>query len=294
MKAKQLITIPRILGIILIILAVIIYRMQQPVQSALLAIAGIILLLAPKKSAKENLNALIASFKLKKEFAVIMFIDAVLAIACALLSVGLYRVITSNAEKLRAIPLGPSMDAANLASYNGIISSFFTASLAALIIFYVVMLAVYTIARGLIWLVLLDKPVRFPFLARFGLVNLLWCTLWVIAAGFFLAVIKSPLAVAVIFILMILAYTHLTTILHYAYTKKREFATAFKDAFGTGIGSITKFALQYCYVFIVYVLLSQILRFATGKMLLVAAFLLFFAFMAWYRIYMRNTLRKLI
>lgn len=291
MKIKELTTMPRIIGILLIIFAVIAYRLQQTPQAVILVIAAIILLLSPNKNAKQCFRELIESFKLKKEFAVIMFIDAMFWVVLVLLGMGLYAFLKKTAEELGIVQLTTGITPELLASYNDIISSFFTKSIIAIIIFFLLLIVAYAVSRALIWLELLNKQRHMQFLIRFGLINLVWCALWLLLTGFLLVSVRSA-AGAYSLIGIMLLYTHLTTILHYSYTKKRAFGIAFKDAFGTGIGSITGFAQQYCYIFIIYILLSQILRFATGKMLLVVSFLLLFVFMAWYRIYMRNVLRR--
>jgi len=298
MKLKQLITVPRIIGIILIVLAIIAYRMNRPIQSSLAALAGLALLLAPNKSAKERFKEFITSFRLKTEYAWIMFIDATMYVACALLFTALYAFTTRAVEKLQVINIGELLDTTTLSAYNELLSSFFTSMIIALAVFYLLCITLYTISRGIIWPILLKKPIRWQFFLRFGLLNLLWCTVWAIVAGFFIAMMKLPIAAVALLITSILLYTHLTTVLHYSYTKNLAFGKAISEAFSTGLGRIASFIQPYCYILIIYTAISTIYTMistlsAQKGMLLTAAFILFFAFMGWYRLYMRDTLRRL-
>ncbi|MEM4254008.1 MAG: hypothetical protein QXR48_01320 [Candidatus Woesearchaeota archaeon] len=294
MKIKQLITTPRIIGIALIIIAVLTYIMQQSLEALIIAIPGLILLLTPNKSAKEEFKEFINSFKLNKEYAWIMFIDAMCWVVCALLFFGLYALLKNSIEKLRTLPIGTSLNPAMLSAYNDILQRFFINAIIALVVFYLLALIAYSVSRGMIWNVLLTKRTRTQFFLRLGLLNLIWCTIWVFITGFFLVTMKSPLAIIALFAITVLLYVHLTTILHHSFTKNNAFGAALKDTFGTGVGSLARFAHPYCYIFIIYVLLSWILSIAQGKMQMMMYFVLLFAFMAWYRIYMRNTLRRIL
>jgi hypothetical protein len=287
------ITAPRIIGIVMLLMAIFAFWMRLPLQGTIIAIAGLIFLFASKETAKKGFRDFINSFKLKTDYAWIMFIDAITWVICGLLSLALYAFTKSTAEMLSVIQLGDSLNTAMLSTYNDLLSSFFTNMIIALIICYLLCIILYTVSRGFIWLILLEKPMHFGFFLRFGLLNLLWCTVWAIAAGFLIVMMKVPLAAAAVLIIAILLYTHLTTVLHYSYTKNRAFGKAISDAFSTGFGKAASFVQPYCYVLIVYIAVSQLLRIAQGRFLLTATFILFFAFMAWYRIYMRNTLRHI-
>ncbi len=293
MKPKEIITIPRIIGIALIVLAVVVQiKLHQLSQAIVLAIGGLILALAPNISARKNLKEVINSFRLKKEFAIIMFIDAMTFVACALLSLLLYKIVLSNAETLGAIQANPSLTPENLVVYNQLIGNFLLYSGIALAVFYIVAVIVYALSRGFIWLFLLNKKPELKFFARFSLMNLAWCTIWTAVALFFMITMK-PEGGAPVIILIVLLYTHLTTALHYSYAKGREMKKSFVEAFSKGLGKISAFAQPYCYMLIVYVIISQVMRMVTGKFALAVIFIFYFMFMAWYRIYMRNILRQI-
>jgi tryptophan-rich sensory protein len=291
MKIKEIITITRIIALLPLIAAIFFYSQTGFAQIALLVIAGLLLLAAPNNYAKKNLKMFIETFKLKQEFAWAMVYDAGFWVVTVALGLALWKILNAIAGPLMTIPIG-SLNPESIGDYNSIISAFFTKAVIALVIIWLLIAIAYGISRGLIWLKLLEKPLHMPFFFRFGLINIFWFTAIMVLFILIAAGLKTISAAGVVIVLF-LAYTHITTVMHYSYVKNRAFAKAISEAFGTGIGKILAFIHPYCYIFMVYVLVIQLLRFTSGKMMLVAAFLIYFVFMAWYRIYMRNILRRI-
>ncbi|MEM4239923.1 MAG: hypothetical protein QXK08_01925 [Candidatus Woesearchaeota archaeon] len=291
MKPKEIVTMPRIIGLVLVIIAVLSYK-RGYVQAALIAIAGLVLLFSNKEYAIRQFRAFLGSFRLKKDFVLVMFIDAAFVVLVVLLGFALYAVMMRNIAALEPIQVGATLTEEMLTTYNDIIGNVFMKAIIAVIIFWLIFVALYSVARSLIWLVLLGKRARLSFLARMFGISIAWCTVWF---GFMVLLLANARQVtgAYLFIIMMLLYTHITTVLHYSYTKNRAIGIALKDAFGTGLGSIISFVHPYCYFFIVYVVLIQLPRLVQDKAALAVSFIVYFAFMAWYRTCMRNTLRRL-
>ncbi len=291
MNLKQLISVPRILGIVLIILAVLVYQTQGFLRTALLAIVGLVLMLTPTHRATAHWWAFLNSWRLKKEFVFMMLFDILFWVVLAILTLIMANVLQSPTEQLKTINTA-SFNIGAITSYNAIIESFFITAIITFVVFWLLTVIAYSFSRGLIWLTLLEKPMHTPFFIRFSLLNLIWCTIWTFLIILFMITMVPPIS-AVMFVLMMLLYAHLTTILHYSYTKTRAFGKAVKDAFGIGLGMLARFVHPYCYLFIVYVILSQFTRFVQGNTLLVVTFIVFLVFMAWYRTYLRNILRHI-
>lgn len=288
---KKLITIPRVIGVLLIVIAALAYGTQGMLRTALLAIAGLVFLLSPRDSSHKHWQHFLASFRLKKEFALIMLYDIVFWALLAVLTLVLANVMRGQVETLKGVQVSQGLQLANLPLYNDLLHGFFTNAAIALIIFWACAIIAYSLSRGLIWLTLLEKQSQQPFFIRFGLLNIVWCTLWLAFLIFVATAVVQPTAAYALLVLFIL-YAHLTTVLHYQYTKLRAFGKSIKDAFGIGLGSLGSFAQPYCYIFIAYVILSQIERIVHGTAALVAAFIIFLIFMAWYRTYLRNIIRS--
>lgn len=292
MSIKQYITVPRIIGIILIVIAVLAYQTQGRTQVTLLALAGLVLLCSPTRTAQKHWQAFLASLKPGKETMLIMLFDIIFWAALAILTLILANVLQSPYEQLKALQLGSSATISMIASYNDILQGVFTTALITLIIFWMLVVAAYSFSRGLIWLTLLEKPVQRVFFTRFSLLNLIWCTAWIILTVFFLSTTLPQIAAHTAIIVMVL-YAHLATVLHYSYTKTRALGKSFRDTFGIGLGNAAHFIHPYCYLFIVYVILSQIARVAQGTTALIVTFIVFLIFMALYRTYLRNILRHI-
>lgn len=292
MNLKRAITMPRSIGIILILFAVflIMFSPQNIIQAGLIAIVGLILALAPNDSAKKQFKNFIATFRFKPEFAKIMVYDAIFWVIAGLLSFCFTRIMKEPYAQLKALKLTQeSITSGALEQYNVIIHGFLTTLIITLVVLWLLIVIAYSVSRGLVWLTLLDKKLQARFFVRFVILNLAWCTVWGVL-GFFIVISLVQITAPIFFIALLLIYTHLTTVMHNSYTKHPAFGRPIAEGFG--IGKLGRFIQPYCYIFISYLVLTQLLKLAQGGLNLTITFIAYFAFMAWYRIYMRNILRN--
>jgi hypothetical protein len=292
MKPNKFITVPRTPGIILIALAVLAYNTQQGMfRTALLVIAGLIFLLTPQASAGKHWQLFVNSLTPTKNFVLLLLFDVVFWAALIVLLFVLGSVLRAPYEQLSLVEFGKeALTLPTLQQNNAITQRFFAITLVSLLVFWLLLVCAYAFSRGLIWLTLQGKSLRKEFFKRFALLNLLWCTLALIIVLFILTAIKPPVA-AYAFILASLLYAHLTSVLHYQYTRTNAFVQSLKYAFGIGLGRLTSFVVPFCYLFTVYIILNQLQRFVQGKTALIVTLIIFLVFMAWYRTYMNNMLR---
>jgi hypothetical protein len=292
MNLKKYIIMPRIIGIVLIVIAALASITQGAFRAGLLAIVGLILLFSPTAHTRKQWQRFLASFAFTKEFALIILYDVVFWALLAVLSLVLAVTMRGQITSLQSIQLGQGLAFSQLPAYNGIIEHFFTVAIVGLLLYWLLIVASYSLSRGLIWLTLQKKDIQAGFFARFSLLNLLWCTLW-LAAGLFLAtkVVQPTSAYAVISLSIL--YVHLATVLHSQYAKTRAFGKSLKDAFGIGLGEIIHFVHPYCYISVIYVILSQLQRLVQdARGALIVAFIIFLVFMAWYRAYLNAVIRS--
>ena len=287
---KRQLTVPRIIGIILLVIAGLAYKTQGKVQVTLIALAGLVLLLTPKTLGGTRWQEFLASLKLKKHLVFIMLFDIMFWALIAILSLILANVLRGPIEQLKGIQLGAGVAVGAIAAYNEIIESVFTTAIVTLIVFWLFVVASYTLSRGLIWLTLLNTPMQKQFFLRFCVLNLIWLTIWIAIMLFGLST-QQPKFGAVIFIILLLVYTHLTTVLHHSYARHGVMSKAVGEAFGIGLGKLGLFLHPFVYMFIIYVIISQVLRLATDNAALVVTIIIYLIFMAWYRTYMRDILR---
>lgn len=292
-KLRNFVSPPRVIGVLLIIIGLLAYKTQGFFRTSMLFVAGLVLVLAGKKLAVKYWQEFLKSFRLKKEFLYTIFFDvlfwAVLAVSVAVVA----RVLRTSAKELATVSLQGRISPELISSNVAIMKSFLTTALIVVIIFWFVTIIAYSISRGLIWLNLAEqKRGNWVFFVRFASLNIVWCTAWLVLALFLLTSMKQN-ALPYVFLLLLILYPHLTSVLHYSYVRTRWLGSAVKNAFSTGLGKIGRFVHPYCYFFVVYIIISQAQKFARGRTGLVILFLIVLAFMAWYRTYLRNVLREL-
>jgi hypothetical protein len=291
MKPAKIISLPRIIGIVLILLAVLAYRTQGILKAGIIGTAGLVLLLASNISAGKNWQAFVASLKPKKQFVVLMLFDMLFWTMLAILMLLFALAVKGPYEQAKAIQLGEGITIGAIAGFNNILTTFFTTTIISLIVFLVLAIIAYSTSRGLIWTMLTNKKQSRKLFAKLCWLNLLWCTAW-LAVFFLLSIGLKPVIGAYSLIIGILLYAHLTTILHREFAITGLIRQSVRASFAKGLGRISAFAQPYAYIFVVYLLLSQLLRINIGKTQVIIAFIAYLAFMAWYRTYLNIIARQ--
>ncbi len=286
----RLITIPRLIGIALFALAWPSYPGQGLLRVSLLALAGIIFLLSPAKSAEKHWQEFVKSLKPSKDYALVMLFDIIFWALLAILTLLLAIAVRTPYEQLKTVQFSAGVNIGTLEASNAILETFFTTAIAALIAYWIAVVAAYSLSRGLIWLTLNKKPMSKSFLLKFSLLNLAWCTAWLAIILLFLTFALPP-ASAYAFIFLLVLYAYLTTRMHNSYAKHGMIRTAGRETFS--LDSLILFLrLHFTYLFIIYLILSQAGRFVQGNAELIITFFIFLIYMAWYRVYLRNILRR--
>jgi len=99
-----------------------------------------------------------------------------------------------------------------------------------------------------------------------------------------------------VLVLFCILYIHLTSILHYTFTKDLRIGNALKQAFATGIGQIKQFLLPYAYIVLVYFVLLQVFWIVpkTTNFMMFASLLFIVFYLAWYRLYLSQVLKRIM
>jgi len=288
----KFVTIPRIIGIALLIVAALALKTQTVLHAVLLAIPGLILLLTPAANGKKHWQDFLASLKFRKEFALVMLYDVLLFVLLSILLLVFKNAAQGIIGDLRGITLGTGVTVGQVISYNEILGSVFTTAIISIIALWLLTVLVHSISRGLIWLTLLDRPASLAFFRTFFFADLVWGTAWLVLILFVMASMQ-PIPGAYATLVLSMLYVHLTTVFQHSCAKTGQFRKPFSEAFSIGLGRLGSFVHAYVYLFIGYVIVSQLQRVQQGTMLnTVIATIVFLAFFAWYRTYMRNILRK--
>ena len=168
--------------------------------------------------------------------------------------------------------------------------------------FFLVSVLLWSVSRGLIWTRLLGKKYDLKYLWKSYLLNLIWIVLWF--AAFFVIVLvfyKSAaenmtisFILGIITLVVAIIMIYFTYLLYYAFTHELKIFSSIRDAFKKGVLKFTKLVLPVGLVlgtfivvwFVAYLLnyLSYI-PFAGNVLKEVLAYILFFGFCAWVKIY---------
>ena len=237
---------------------------------------------------KKTLSIFIHSFKLDTRIAITALIDAIFWLLTTLTALMAKNHILTQAHTLQLANLSPQ-GLANQALATNTLSLmrwfFINASIAlALTLFIIAIL--YTLSRGCIWLLLLNKkPSKTYFLGFFKL-NLTWWLIWLIPAILTFIGLK-PNFVAPILGIEFAIYIHFTTLLHRTYAEKKTLSEVYTTAFHLG-NKVHVFILPYTLAFITYWIFFQLFRFLpqdNTKLLFASALFFLIVFLAWFRNY---------
>lgn len=241
----------------------------------------------------KTIKELILSFKEKK------IIWAFVYDVCFILIAGIILKTASKLllQRMNALGILQAKTPEMLVQNMGVMQQFMYTTIITAIILYLVLLVIYTISRGLIWAKIMNlKPTKKYFL-KFGLLSLVWITGWLLAFTL-LVTITNQQYYKWIMIIMGIAYIHLTTVLHHAFSYKNEIGTAVQKAFSTGIGRIHQLIFPYIYIIIIFILTEQILTRTMQipvsiQVMQIIGIALILLFLAWHKTYLNKAIIKL-
>ena len=300
-KAGML-TIPRIIGIVCIVIAIICYYAKLGRWLGL-GIAGLILLLTPKNYSKKVFTFLTKSFKLGKWFAFSMLYDILFWLAFVIAIILCASAVDAKTQAIATQLTQPEMAEAlqaNTALINSIINTLITW----VVILFIVTIIVYTIFKGLIWLTLFKQKPKMKFFYKFLGLNAIWLAAWTAVSILLMFGIKLEMIVPVL-TGVLFVFLHFTTILHTNYLQTNQVGSSLGKAFTQGIGKIHHFIVPYTYVFLVYVILFQIYRLILPKNVMIAptgtaatgvilSLLFIVAYFAWLRNFIKTIIQSII
>jgi len=294
---KKLITTPRIIGIILIIIAALTYFTGKQGTFGL-ALAGILLIIAPAKHTQEMLDLFIKTFINWKTIIITALYDAIYWLFVFGSAYFLkwrvdVKVATTQAqatlskEALMQSAAAASQTAAALQSFVYFI---FISAAAALVFSFVI----YAISRSFIWTTIAKQKINKKFVLKFVGLNALWWLIWL--PIFLIALIgskESPETTKQAIGLLLTLSFYFTPIVHTLYMKKHLIGHSLGNGIAWGIAKIHRFIIPYTYIFIAYVILYQVYRIAENTPWIKPASILFVVlFIAWVRTYVYEIVKE--
>lgn len=233
----------------------------------------------------KTFKTFISSFKLGVPFAYSAFFDALYWFLTFLTLVFAKQIMMLHIQQLGlANPQAALLSQQAATQALTIMQSFFINSTLVITGLLILQLLIYTACKGTIWTVILNKKTKLEHYKGFLLLNMAWYTIWtpillITALGL------KPNYVTPVLGILILLFLHLTTLLHYNYTKTGKISTAFANL---TLKNIHQYILPYTLAIIVYFILLQIIRFVPPdtKTLLATGLLIIIFWMAWVRTYL--------
>ena len=289
----KLITKPRIIGIVLLVIGILGYLAQKS-NSIVIGIAGIILIIAPTKHTSHVLELFIDTFKRWKIIIITALYDAIYWLF-------VYGIIyffkwqlqkaAANAQAT-AVLSGVMTPEAAEPTANALQGFVFTIFGGAAIAFILCLLA-YTLARGMIWATIADKkPDKKLFIKMLG-ANAGWWAIWgILFVLIALGGKNNPNSKMALFGLLAVA-TYFTPIMHAIFIKTRQIGYSISNGLAWGIARVHRFIIPYIFALIVFVIMYQPFRLVQNTAYLQPASMLFVVlFFAWLKIYIYDVVTE--
>ena len=300
---KKFLTIPRIIGALCIVIAVLAYFTGRlNFWAFLVGVIGIMLVSVKTKYSQECFDDFISSFKRWTTILVTALYDAIFfmllkfsgdfyqwRVQVKTLQTQAGTVLTQNAFA------NPETLSQNVSSLH----SFIIFLIVSVLLFLAFNFITYVVSRTIIWTTIAEKKPTRKFFLRFAGLNAIWWVIWLpIIFIMLISLQKSPvLKAGFVFILLIAAF--FTLILDVLFVTGKGYSSI-GHAFAIGISKLFRFAVPYGFAFIfafvvmvIATLLFSLLN-VQGKLTVAASMIISVPFLAWLRVYMYQTIKKLM
>jgi len=300
---KKYFTPPRIAGALCIIIAILAYFAGRfDFKIFLLGVAGIVLASINTKYAQSSFDDFIGTFKRWQTIVITALYDAIFWLLLVF-SAQFYqwkvqaKMLQTQASTM--LTQAGLADAAQLSQNVTSLRSFLTVIIAGIVVLILFNLITYTISRGLIWTNIAEKKITKKFLLKFLGLNSLWWLIWIPIIFIILITLKLSGALKGSFTLVMTIAAFFTPILHTLYMNGRGLRSI-GQAFGLGFSKLFKFAVPYCFAYIVLViiLVPTTIIFSLWPVrqptMQAISMMIAVPWMAWLRIYLYPVIKKLM
>ena len=297
---KKRSVVPRILGIILLVIAgVNIYRFGVSVSvfgfaSILLLVSAFLFILGSVKKNQVYLTRFLKSLTDEK-FMLIAFIETLFYFGVFGLTylLGLYiRYRIQIAQGVRFDPAGFISDPL-LDTNVSLVQNLAGFALGSITVWVILMVLIWTILKGIQWLMISERAVTINHLKRYFFFNLIWLGFWTTMSLFLMVAVESQTA-AIPLVIMYVAFIHLNGVINACIARSGKIREGLAEGFNLGVTQIHKFIIPYNYAFLTYFVILQPLQFITGKFLLAAyVFLIVIFYFTWTKIYVMKVVEEL-
>lgn len=279
--------VPRFAGAGLILLSLVLMFLKDWVSFVVLAIAGIVLLFLPRKLSVESWKDF-RSFD-TPSFLKCCLVEVVFWLLLFFVLMGSKSLMDSAAASLGdASDLGSLDDVSVLQQNVAAMQKFLWSFVGLFLLTIIVWFLFYTVSRYVIWRIITKKKLLFR---KFLLFNLVWWLVWLPLLAIILVGLR-PGAVPSLAIAFTLLYAYFTVLVHYSFFKFRKLGLSFGKSIVAGFSRFQRFIIPILYMFAVFVILFQLLRFTSGWVDSLVSFIFIVLFLCWSRLYFAHMIKK--
>ncbi len=231
---------------------------------------------------------LLQSFKrIDLNFLYILFFDALFYLSIGLASIFFYNLITNKlGELVKMIPLDQALSPNQLMVVGPYVKAMIYQVIALMICWLLIMLALWAVLKGFVWLFTLKKHFSMSYIITFVLFNLVWLGFWAIFT-FFLSIIAKQAAFMMILIIVIIPlFLFYTPIMLTLFDTRIWISLREGLKFGRNIGKLISSYLFALIMFILLTIVLVLLRFIPSPFYMVLTGASLLVFLTWARIYL--------
>jgi len=291
---KKHITKTRIIGIILLVISLLAY-FSGKAGSTSLALAGIILLIAPTKHGKSMFDLFINSFTRWKTIVITALYESLFWLAIFGTMYFFYskfqaKLVSTEAQTFltpQAMTQAPLLQQTNTAIY-----SFIQFVIVGAVVVILISFLAYTLSRTMIWTTLANKEPSKKFFLKFAALNAGWWGIWIaINLLIVFAMSSHPNLKEALVVLLLLAF-YFGPIVQTLYMTKGLVGYSISNGVAWGIAKIHLLIVPYTFAFVLYVIAYQPFKLVQSTQMLSPASMLFVViFIAWLRTYIYSVIK---
>jgi len=294
MKLPKTLTKTRIIGLILLAIAILTYFTGRQ-GSTVLGVAGIILLITPTKYGQHIFDLFINTFSRWKTIIIIALYDAVywmLVFGAVFLFQWQLNIRATTAQAATVLTKGalasPDLVSQNLDAIKGLMT-FIIVGVILLVAFCYIL---YTLSRGLIWTTITNQKPTKKFYKGFFKLNAIWWAIWLPLFLLVSLALKSSPTLKDAFVVLFVGAVYFSPIVHSLYMLKHNIGYSLSNGFGWGVGRVHRFIIPYTFAIVLYIIIYQIFRIAPANFAQPASMLFVVVFLAWLRVYLYSIIKE--
>ena len=240
---------------------------------------------------RANIRAYLNSFRrIDKDFLSVLLLNSLFFLSTAGAVKLIEFVSRGQMEKMNRIDLSniAFQTEAQLKSTIASMKGFVVFLIAAAAVFVLFTILNWSFFQGIIHSILLKKKFNIKFFWKFLILNIIWALPWSIL--FFIILLGTKVTYFVFtFTICLLLFFHFSFILYILFTKNNKLANI-KKAMKIGTAKIQYFILPYFFIFITFIILSQLALLKLGNIIMLFIFIVFFS---WWQYYIKNVILEI-